>query len=163
MCLSSELEIENRRRRHFFLLLQKFVLTLQKGLGAKESLALKKSITFFLFQHAKIKIESIKSHWDDAFFDMVALEGFYLDDMGCSIKWNAGWGSDGYEPLQARALLELARKIGCSKVARLENSSKKSCSKNARLEIGSIKSGSKIARLEIDRVKIEKVIFFVHF
>ena len=62
MCLSSELEIENRRRRHFFLLLQKFVLTLQKGLGAKESLALKKSITFFLFQHAKIKIESIKSH-----------------------------------------------------------------------------------------------------
>ena len=71
--------------------------------------------------------------------------------------------SDGYEPLQARALLELARKIGCSKVARLENGSKKSFSKDARLEIGSKKSSSKIARLEIDRVKIEKVMFFVNF
>ena len=33
--------------------------------------------------------------------------------------------SDGNEPLLARALLELTRRIGCSKVARLEK-----CSKN---------------------------------
>ena len=54
------------------------------------------------------------------------------------------------EPLQARALLELARKIACSKIARLENGSKKFCSKGARLENGSKKLSSKTARLEID-------------
>ena len=58
-------------------------------------------------------------------------------------------GSGVNEPLQARALLELARKIACSKTARLENGSKKFCSKGARLENGSEKLSSKTARLEI--------------
>ena len=60
--------------------------------------------------------------------------------------------SDGYEPLQARALLELARKIGRSKVARLENARKFGRSKMARLEKCSKNFGSNSTRLENDLI-----------
>ena len=64
-------------------------------------------------------------------------------------------GSDGNEPLLARALLELARKIGRSKVARLENARKIGRSKMARLEKRSKNFGSNSTRLENDLINLQ--------
>ena len=75
--------------------------------------------------------------------------------------------SDGNVPLLARAMLELARKIGRSKVARLENARKIGCSKMARLEKRSKNFGSNSTRLENDLIyaqsQNEIVALYVHF